>query len=846
VTRAVWKPLAIVTGVSGLLLILTYLLLQSATPDPVLHERALTALHQLEMNNAELDQDLLRARAGLLPHYDSLVQTVNGLYGALETLRAGGEAAYGEATADINRQLEGLTAAVTYQETLVETFKSDNALLQNSLLYFSHVSQELNSRMGNSQQARAVELGTLANTMLRFIHNPQEGAAQEVTASLDRLLRLPGAPEIRTLVAHGSLIVAMLPQVNGVLSQLLTAPLPEQVRTLQDIYLRYHGQVEARARVFRLLLYLVAIALLTYLSYLFVRLHRNAQALAKQSSVLQSRLRFERLITEISTQFINLPSDRVDSGIHHALEILGEYAAVDRAYIFLFSADRTCMGKIYEWCHTGIEAQIARFKKLPLFHWVIDQVEQQGYLHVPRINALPLEVSAEKARLEEQGIRSLLCVSMQCGGKPLGVFGFVLVRSEKSWSDDDITLLRTVGEIFANTLERKRTEVEKEKLKIQLLQSQKLEAIGTLAGGIAHDFNNILGAILGYGEMALTALPEGSRPRHYVQQVTTAGQRAKAVVDQILTFSRHGSHERRPLRMQPLIQETLELLRASLPATIEMRVNLEVGDATVQGDPTQLQQVVMNLCTNAAQAMTGNGILNIALDTTEITQTLAVSQSTLAVGRYVRLTVSDTGHGMDVATLERIFDPFFTTKAVGSGTGLGLSMVHGIVTDHGGTLNVYSQPGEGSTFEIYFPHCAECAASNSESETPIPQGHGETILLVDDEQPLVLLGEEVLAALGYEPVGFTSSRKALETFCADPQRFDIVLTDEVMPELTGTRLAAELHRLRPELPVLLMTGYSGPVLSQQARAAGIRQILKKPLQARDMAECIARQLPPHT
>lgn len=477
------------------------------------------------------------------------------------------------------------------------------------------------------------------------------------------------------------------------------------------------------------------------------------------------------------------------------------------------------------------------------FRGLIDPLEQHGHLHVPRVSALPPEATAEKAYFQAQGIQSLIWVPLQCAGKMIGFLGFDAMQCEKHWSSDDIALLRIVSEILANALERKRAEAEKAELEMQLRQAQKMEALGTLAGGIAHDFNNILGVVLGYSEMAIAALPEGSRPRQYVQQVMTAGHHAKLVVDQILLFSRRGRHARQPVFVQPLVQETIELLRASLPTTIAMRLHLAAEDATVMGDPTQLHQVVMNLCTNAAQAMQGGGTLDIVLEVAEIAQDLALSHGTLPAGRYVRLTVRDTGYGMDEATLERVFDPFFTTKPAGSGTGLGLSTVHGIVANHGGTMNIRSQPGEGSTFEIYLP-CAEAsAASDVEAEAPIPYGNGETILLIDDEKPLVLLGEEMLAALGYEPVGFQHSRQALHAFRADPQRFDLVITDEVMPELTGTQLAAQLHEIRPELPIILMTGYGGSILPQQIRATGTREVLRKPLQSRDLAESIARHLP---
>jgi CheY-like chemotaxis protein len=265
---------------------------------------------------------------------------------------------------------------------------------------------------------------------------------------------------------------------------------------------------------------------------------------------------------------------------------------------------------------------------------------------------------------------------------------------------------------------------------------------------------------------------------------------------------------------------------------------------TVLGDPSQLQQVVVNLAANAAQAMDEHGTLTIALDTVELTRERALSHGSLAAGRYARLTVSDVGRGMDEATAERVFEPFFTTKAPGSGTGLGLSTVHGIVADHDGAINVKSRPGAGSTFEVYLARTAAMATAAAPAQAPAPSGRGETVLLVDDETSLVLLGEEMLAALGYEPVGFDSGPRALAAFRADPERFDLLLTDEIMPGMTGTELAVALHRMRPELPIILMTGHGGEAQSHQLRAAGICEVLKKPFLSRDIAESLARHLAP--
>jgi len=389
---------------------------------------------------------------------------------------------------------------------------------------------------------------------------------------------------------------------------------------------------------------------------------------------------------------------------------------------------------------------------------------------------------------------------------------------------------------------RKNAEAEKERLEIQLRQSQKMEAMGTLAGGIAHDFNNILGAILGYGELAQKAAPEGGVVRRYLDNVMHAGGRAKALVERILAFSRSGVGEKGPMNVQAVIEETLELIAASLAPGVRLEKRLEAGDAAIIGDTTQLHQVAMNLCTNALQAMENGGVLEVTLDREEVAQRRRLSHGSLGPGVYVRLCVSDTGSGIPPQVLDRMFDPFFTTKGVGEGTGLGLSLVHGIVADLDGAIDVRTTVGRGTTFTIWLPIAGEATVPSAEIATEFPRGHGQTVLIVDDERPLVALAEEMLAELGYEPIGFSSSRAALEAFREAPQHFDIVLTDETMPEVVGTDLAREIRVLRSDIPIVLMSGYSGTQLHQRAQAVGIREVLRKPLQSKDIAECLGRVL----
>jgi PAS domain S-box-containing protein len=403
--------------------------------------------------------------------------------------------------------------------------------------------------------------------------------------------------------------------------------------------------------------------------------------------------------------------------------------------------------------------------------------------------------------------------------------------------------IRFVGSSSDVTAQRQAQE-EKEQLEEQLRQSQKMEAIGTMAGGIAHDFNNILGAILGYGELAHQCCAEGSPLRRYLDNVMHAAERAKILVEGILGFSRSGLGERAPVNIRSVVSETLELLEPSLPAGIRLERRIDAGDAAVIGDPTYLHQVAMNLCTNAIQAMEHGGLLRVTLERIEVSEPRALSRGSLAPGPYVRLVVSDTGPGIPVAVLERMFDPFFTTKSVGEGTGLGLSLVHGIVADLGGAIGVTTESGRGTTFEIWLPVAGEVSAPPIEEERMLPRGNGETVMIVDDEHALVGLAEEITAGLGYEPVGFASSSSALHAFRAAPDRFDVILTDESMPDLLGTELAREIRGIRPTVPIIVMTGYGGSQLANRAAEIGVNSVLRKPLHSRDLAESLARALKP--
>ncbi|MBW2538898.1 MAG: response regulator [Deltaproteobacteria bacterium] len=406
--------------------------------------------------------------------------------------------------------------------------------------------------------------------------------------------------------------------------------------------------------------------------------------------------------------------------------------------------------------------------------------------------------------------------------------------------------------VFSDTSERissliditDRIEAEKDRkqLEVKLWQAQKMQAVGTLAGGIAHDFNNILAGIIGYTELADLHLDNGSRAKECLRQVLNASERAKGLVKQILTFSRQSKQKQVPVPISPIIKEALKLLRASLSINIEIREDIARNLGLVETDPTQIHQVLMNLCSNATHAMQAKGgILEIKLSRTEIDATFA-KQSEIRPGPYVCLAVSDKGHGILPEMLERIFDPYYTTKEDGEGTGLGLAVVYEIVKKCNGSIIVESEIEKGSTFYVYFPIVGNEKDEIIKNETELfPTGH-ERILLVDDNQDLVDIGKEKLEHLGYNVSATNSSKKALELFREQPEQFDMLITDMTMPYMTGAELAEKFMKIRPDIPVVLCTGYSETLTEEKSRIMGIREYLMKPLSIIDLAKTIRRVL----
>jgi nitrogen-specific signal transduction histidine kinase/CheY-like chemotaxis protein len=382
---------------------------------------------------------------------------------------------------------------------------------------------------------------------------------------------------------------------------------------------------------------------------------------------------------------------------------------------------------------------------------------------------------------------------------------------------------------------------EAKRLQLQLQQVRKMESFGTLAGGIAHDFNNILGMIIGNAELAMDEIPKQNPAHLNLEEILEAGFRARDVVHQLLSFARKTKLEKKPVNIALIVKKSLKMLRSSIPASIEVRQNIAEDIDTILANPTQINQILINLSTNAHHAMPHGGILEISLENVTLGENSAARYPDLTPGRYVNLKVSDTGHGISTTEMDRIFDPYFTTKEVGKGTGMGLAVVHGIVKSHEGAISVESEYGKGTLFSIFFPVIEKKAVPETEPVEELPTG-SERILWIDDEEAILFAGRHRLERLGYRVETLQDPVKALELFRSDPNRFDLLITDMTMPKMTGDLLAQEILKIRPGMPIILSTGFNEKIDEKKARALGVRQYIEKPLNKRILAQVVRRTL----
>ncbi len=456
-------------------------------------------------------------------------------------------------------------------------------------------------------------------------------------------------------------------------------------------------------------------------------------------------------------------------------------------------------------------------------------------------NYFQKQAKAEKLPAGHLPLKKILSVPVILKNKVMGQIA--LANPTGEYTDKDIQVVKRLAIIYSLALDRHISNEKKMLMESQLRRSHKMEAIGTLAGGIAHDFNNILSPIIGYAELTLYYDSKNNAIKKNMKEILKAAYRAKALVSQILTFTIKREQKRKPVQISSIIKEVLNFLKASLPSTIEIENDVRDKTSIVEVDPTQMYQVIMNLCVNAKHAMQNKGgTLRISHSIVEITPEEMNAGAELDPGSYILLSVSDTGHGIAPEVMEKIFDPYFTTKKIGEGSGMGLSIVHGIIKNHGGDITVLSKPGQGTTFNIYLPRVTGIPnVQKYGSLEKIPKGN-EHILVIDDEEQMVAMMNVLFQSLGYQVSGYTSSIDALQMFTKHSEDIDLVVTDMTMPKMTGLELAENLLSIKSDIPIILCTGYSEALDKKTGEAAGIKEYISKPIDMKSIALAIRKVL----
>jgi signal transduction histidine kinase len=816
------RNLPFIFGVSLLLTLLTWLLLRGIDTNAPTYAVTLQALDDYALAEASLHRDVLQARAGLLRDYDTFTTASRAMEDAVTRLRSHARAERLDA-----RPIDQLAAAVVEQEALLERFKTSNALLQNSLSYVGLLSTSPAFLAHDVQLAPAT--GALAAAILYLSRDTSPEALRALQQRIDQFAQqAPTAgPEAETawaMLAHAQLLYDQLPAVDETLKAFIAVASAQALEATRALFSHHRSVVEAGEQRFRLLLYVVSLLLLGMLVFLGLRLRARAVAQRRRAA-------FERVIAENSTRLINCSPAETEVRLRQVLGELSRTISADRAYVVL---DEKPI-RLYTWSADG--------KAFPL-DWpnqALTLAEQLGVAEsnsvtVPDVNALP--PGPVKDALTAAGVRAWSCVPLIRPGRVRSIMGFDRFRPVRNKVQPE-PIVRLAGDAVANAIEREYLERDRAKLTMRLERARRMQMVGSLASGIAHNFNNIIGAILGYSEMIEPQLARGTKSAQHIDEIRRAAGRGRDLVDNILTFGRRTDASIRPLQVHTLLKEATSFLRASLPSGVELVLEEVSKDVTVSGEPAQLQQVILNLCNNAAQAMEDGGQVRVAATLEEVTDFRQLIDGELAPGRYVCLSVSDNGRGFDERVARRMFEPFFTTRL--AGTGLGLATVREIVRDHDGAIRAQSKPGQGSHFEVWLPATAAGDTAPVERAS-FPLGHGQTVLIVESERERLLPDEDKLAALGYEPVGFEHARDALAACRAESGRFDIILLSYGSQAQGGLDLARAFHEIVPLKPVLLAVTSLIDINASALAEAGISEVLRWPLASTEVAAALARCL----
>ncbi|NKL23396.1 two-component system VirA-like sensor kinase [Rhizobium leguminosarum] len=794
-------------------------------PDRETHEATLTALRAVDVNAASLQRDVLQSRYGILQNYDPIVASIVNLHKTMKCLRTLLSNSSASGDTKLWTLLDYLDRSVAKNEEVVEGFKTKNSLLQNSLQIFGRTLGRFHA--GQDPLKPVVRIPTdLSNQMMQFSMQPSADLAASLRQKLESMTAAETgkSASVQSLVSHGLLILSTLPEVDRMVADVQASITSVRAQNLQKEYLEEYGRLSLRASWSRIFLGSISVALCGYVVSLIYRLRR-------QTDRLKRKLDFEAALSNLKSCFDNAGLEHFAEALKASLQQVRDLAGADA---FQFSTIHQESGEVEE---TYGSAAIVRPSTKSFRHQVLKEIidggAMTGFSSKPVSILLPPPSADVGCR---RAVSGGLVLGLRLSDRLAGVMALEYDKAKTKPDAEEIGVMAAMMQVILQNIDQHKMLSEREILERRLEHAERLQAVGTLAGGIAHEFNNILGAMLGYAEMALHSQKRKSPTSQFVQEIISAGERAKKIIDQILTLSRRRERITKPIDVVEIVSDILPLLQISLRDDVALSAKLPDRKAVVLGNPLEIQQIAMNLCKNAAEAIGAEGKIELEVSVVEMTERSTLSHGDLPAGCWILLSVSDNGSGIPEIVLPHIFEPFFTTRTHQGGTGLGLAAVHGNVVALSGHVDVRSEPDMGTQFRIYLPLCRRSPVTLSDFfvEAAVPVGRGEFVGVLERDQTQRMMYEEKLAALGYEPIGFSDVISLDQWLNGEQSKLDLLIIDSGSIQASSPGCQEIVY---PRAPYIVITpqGRSDPFIRSKFADA---EILRKPVSAKALANAV--------